>query len=146
MNLSGNSKFFKYNPTTSQGSSDNYDFYYVTYPVDIDDYRLKMFRNDVYDYYDVRRIMNNGDYEYNFVQSPAAANQIMRNTLNFSVIDVYGFNEVLGNRYAQVLPDRISRIIRNNMTSRTTKRDRRTGTIINTYFDKNRVDKDDLVY
>ena len=146
MNLSGNSKFFKYNPTMKQDSGDSYDFYYVTYPVDIDEYRLKMFRSDVYGYFDVQRIMNRGEYEYNIVQSPAAANQVMRNTLNFSVIDVYGFNDVLGNRYAQVLPDRISRIIRRSMNGRTAKRDRRTGTIINTYFDKNRVSKDDLVY
>ena len=146
MNLSGNSKFFKYNPTSKRDSDDGYDFYYVTYAVDIDDYRLKMFRSDVYDYFDVRRIMNKGDYEYNFVQSPAAANKITMNTLNFSVIDVYGFRDVLGNRYARVLPDRISRIISRSMNSRTVKRDRRTGTIINTYYDKNRVDEDDLVY
>lgn len=145
MKINGNSKFFKYNPSSDKGSGDN-NFYYVTYPVDIDDYRLKMFRSDIYSYLDVRRIMNRGEYEYNFIQSPAAANQLIHNSLNLSVIDVYGFEEVLGNNYYRVLPNNVARIIRNSMSGRHIKRDRRTGTMINTYYDRSRVEEDDLVY
>ena len=146
MNLGNNSPFFKYLPQSNVAGSDGYDYFCVTYPFDIDEFRLKMFRKDVYDYVEVRRIMNKLGYEYNIVQSPAAANRLVRNTLDLSVIDVYGFNDVLGNRYAQVLPEWTTRIIRRNLDGRATKRDRRTNTIINSFYDKSRTDKGGLEY
>lgn len=143
MDLGMSSPFFK-NQTTDQ---DGYDFIYVTYPVDIDDYRLKMFRSDVFSFFDVRRIMDNGEYEYNILKSSAAANRLSRNSLKFSAIDVYGFNDKLeGPRYRQVLPEWVTRIIMNTLKSRAYRRDRRTGTIISTFYNRNRVSKDDLIY
>ena len=135
----------RYFPRISPSSDREDGFWYARYYPSSGGTRLELFRKNVFQFQDVKRVLNSLDGDYDLTTRSDAEERAFRLRSSYEAIEIYGYNfKIVTKNDMSDLPSWIIQTIVTRLKGRAYSRNSFSRTVTSSFFDKNILTKEDF--